>query len=811
MEQLPGAAVEGSDSYSRNLLARVSGDRRFLYNDANATHGAGPFAVLKGLMKLSTLRQYLTWKRLRLIGLALLLLLAGFTLYLDFRVRDAFEGRRFALPARLYARPLELFPGLKLTPDALIQEPARLGYKEPLIGDEPGRFARHGNSFEIVARPFVFWDGAQPARKLRLDFRGDSLSGVRNLQSDRPLTLARLDPLYIGGIYPAHNEDRLLVRLEEVPEQLVQALIAIEDRKFYKHHGIHLRGMARATVATATGRGVQGGSTLTQQLVKNFFLSPERTLRRKATEILMALLVELHYDKRDILETYLNEIYLGQDGNRAIHGVGLASQFYFGKPLKELTLPESALLVGMVKGPGYYDPRRHPERARERRDLVLAEMAKLEMLLPAQLAAARSAPLDVIEKPSMGTTPYPAFLDLVRRQLRRDYHEDDLRSEGLHIFTTLDPVVQTSAEQALTKRLAQIERARKGVTGLEGAVVVTNVQNGEVQAVVGGRDAHFEGFNRALDAHRPVGSLLKPVTYLSALMHPERYTLATLLDDSPLVWKERGIPDWQPENYDKTFHGQVPLRLALAHSYNVASARLGLELGLNEVLDNARRLGVERELPPYAASLLGAVELAPLEVTQMYQTIASGGFRVPLRAIREVLTAAGQPVQRYTLAVEQVFEAAPVYLLTSALQDVVSEGTAVGLKEFLPPPLKLAGKTGTTDELRDSWFAGFSGDRLAVVWVGYDDNRTAGLTGASGALPVWGELMRMLDPEPLAPPLPEDVERVWIDTASGLRADRDCAGAIELPFVRGSAPEESAPCASSPVKKLKGWFRRLFE
>jgi penicillin-binding protein 1B len=551
----------------------------YLYNNANDTRGVVPFAVPKGLMKLSTLRQYLPWKRLRLIGLVLLLLLAGFTLYLDFRVRDAFEGRRFALPARLYARPLELFPGLKLAPDALTQELVRLGYKEPLAGDEPGRFARHGDVFELVTRPFVFWDGAQPVRKLRLDFRGDSLSGVHDVQSVQPLTLVRLDPLYIGGIYPGHNEDRLLVQLDEVPEQLVQALIAIEDRKFYQHHGIHPRGMGRAAVALVTGRGVQGGSTLTQQLVKNFFLSPERTLRRKATEILMALLLELHYDKRDILETYLNEIYLGQDSNRAIHGVGLASQFYFGKPLKELTLPEAALLVGMVKGPGYYDPRRHPERARKRRDLVLAEMAKLEMLVPAQLATAQGAPLGVIEKPSMGTTAYPAFLDLVRRQLRRDYHEDDLRSEGLHIFTTLDPVAQTSAEQALAKRLAQIERTRKGATGLEGAVVVTNAQNGEVQAVVGGREARFEGFNRALDAQRPVGSLLKPVIYLTALMHPKRYTLVTPLDDSPLVWKERGISDWQPQNYDKTFHGQVPLRLALAHSYNVASARLGLELG----------------------------------------------------------------------------------------------------------------------------------------------------------------------------------------------------------------------------------------
>ena len=757
------------------------------------------------------LKKYLTWKTLRLAGLALLLLLAGFTLYLDFRVRDTFEGRRFALPARLYARPLELFPGLKLTPEALSAELARLGYKEPLNGDEPGRFVRRGNYFEIATRPFVFWDGAQPAHRLGLDFRADTVATLEDLQTSQVLTLLRLDPLYIGGIYPAHNEDRLLVRLDEVPEQLVQALIAIEDRKFYKHHGIHPRAMARAVATLVSGQGVQGGSTLTQQLVKNFFLSPERTLRRKATEILMALLLELHYDKRDILETYLNEIYLGQDGNRAIHGIGLASLFYFGKPLKELSLAEAALLVGIIKGPSYYDPHRHPQRALVRRNLVLTEMAKFNPLAPEVLNAAISAPLGITDKPVMGTTPYPAFLDLVRRQLRSDYREDDLRSEGLHIFTTLDPVAQTSAEQALAKRLAQLERVRKEVNGLEGAVVVTNTQNGEVQALVGGRDPRFEGLNRALDAHRPVGSLLKPVIYLTALMQPRRYTLITPLDDSPLVWKENGIPDWKPQNYDKTSHGKVPLRLALAHSYNIASARLGLEVGVNEVIDNIRRLGVERELRPYAATLLGAVELAPLEVTQMYQTIASGGFRTPLRAIREVVTAGGHPVQRFALAVEQAFDAAPIYLLTRALQGVVNEGTAVGLKEYLPPSLNLAGKTGTTDDLRDAWFAGFSGDHLAVVWVGHDDNRPTGITGAVAALPVWADLMRKLDLEPLLPPLPDEIESVWIDPALGLRADRDCKGAIELPFLRGSAPEQTAPCARSPAKKLKSWLRRLFD
>ena len=755
-------------------------------------------------------RRHITWKRLRLMALVLLLLVAGFALVLDFRVRDAFEGKRFALPARLYARALELFPGEKLGPETLVTELKRLEYAEHDTPDQPGQYHRRGDSVELVTRPFHFWDGEQATRRVRVLFRREHVTDIVDAQ-EVPITLVRLDPVYIGGIYPAHNEDRLLVRLQQVPPELTQALFAIEDRKYREHIGIDPRGMARAVATLLTGRGVQGGSTLTQQLVKNFFLSPERTLTRKATEILMAVLLELHYSKDEILETYLNEIYLGQDGNRAIHGVGLAAQFYFGKRVEDLTLAESALLVGMIKGPSVFHPRKHPERARARRDLVLAEMARLELVEPAAVAAARTASLGVIERPPVGTTPYPAFLDLVRRQLRRDYAEADLRSEGLRLFTTLDPVVQSAAEQVLASQLARLDRQRKATVPLEGAVVVSDVQSGEVQALVGGRDPRFEGFNRALDALRPVGSLLKPAIYLTALAEPARYTLVTPLDDGPLLWKERGAPDWSPENYDRQHHGQVPLRQALAQSYNVASARLGLELGVNAVHETIHRLGVARELPPYASSLLGAVELAPLEVAQMYQTLAAGGFRTPLRAIREVTTAEGKPLRRYGLSVEQAFDAAPVYLLTSALQDVVREGTGAGLRNSLPAALNLAGKTGTTDELRDAWFAGYSGDRVAVVWVGHDDNTPAGLTGAAGALPVWGELMRRLNPEPLAPPLPDGVERIWIDPASGWRADRDCAGAIELPFWRDSAPEETAPCAASTSRKIKNWFRRLFE
>jgi penicillin-binding protein 1B len=525
----------------------------------------------------------------------------------------------------------------------------------------------------------------------------------------------------------------------------------------------------------------------------------------------MAVLLELHYTKDEILETYLNEIYLGQDRSRAIHGVGLAAQFYFGKSVGELTLAESALLVGMVKGPSVYDPHRHPARAQERRNLVLSEMKNQERISLEQYVAARAQPITVNDKPGTGTTPHPAFLDLVRRQLHRDYRDDDLRSEGLRIFTTLDPQVQLAAERAVSRRLAVLDRGRSGEPPLEGAAIVVSTGQGEVQALVGGRQSRYEGFNRALDARRPVGSLLKPAIFLTALARPTSYTLLTPLDDAPFTWKSRGAKDWSPENYDKENHGMVPLRLVLAHSYNVASARLGTELGIERVHDTVRSLGAERELPAYASSLLGAVDFSPLEVAQIYQTIAAGGFRTPLRAIREVVSADGRPLSRYDLSVEQAVSPVATYLLTSALQDVVREGTGRGLSQWLPPTLAVAGKTGTTDELRDSWFAGFTGDRLAVTWVGYDDNRPARLTGSSGAMTVWGELMKPLEHEPLVPAVPDGIERVWIDPATGLRADRGCAGAVELPFVNGSAPEQTAPCAATLGGRLKNWFQRLFE
>ena len=767
-------------------------------------------------------------KAVRLAALLLLLGLSGYIYYLDFTIRDAFEGRKFALPARVYGRALEVYPGLKLTPAQFADELQRLGYRENPQPDTPATYRNILDGVEFTSREFMFGDGTQPSQHLRIEFSDGKVSllqlrGGKNAD----LPLLRMEPPLIGGIYPGHNEDRELVRLNQVPKLLTAALIATEDRKFYTHWGIDPRGIARALFKTVTGPRIEGGSTITQQLVKNFFLSSERTLARKGTEALMAVLLEMHYSKDEILETYLNEVFLGQDANRAIHGFGLASYFYFDRPLDQLEPQQIAMLVGMVKGPSVYDPRRHPELALKRRNVVLQQMAGQNVITQAQFLAARQKPLGVVQRAPAGTTPYPAFLQFVQRQLERDYREEDLRSEGLRIFTTLDPFVQHQAELALQSRLAAIEKATRTPAGtLEGAVVVSSTQTGEIQAMVGGRDARYAGYNRALDSQRSIGSLVKPIVYLTALEDPQRYTLITPLDDSPLVWSQPGTPDWKPNNYDREFHGQVQLRTALAHSYNVATARLGIALGVGNILDKLPLFGIDRKPPPFASSLIGAFGLSPVEVSQLYQTFADGGYRTPLRAIRVIVTASGKPLQRFPLNVEPVAPAASVYLLTAALQGVVREGTAQSLINWLPADLNAAGKTGTTDDLRDSWFAGYTGDRVAVVWVGRDDNQSTGLTGSSGAMTVWGEMMKNIQPEPLQPAVPDNIEMANVDPVSGLRYDDGCKAGVMLPFIKGSAPTLISPCGTTPAGTTgtsgaqpgagrdtgrKNWLQRLFE
>lgn len=735
-----------------------------------------------------------------LILLVLFLVAAlGLGLYmlrLDGVVREKFEGKRWAIPARVYARPLELYAGAPLAPQDVLQELRLLNYREQSAA-HPGSWERKGGDLLVHTRGFTFGDGVEKSQVLRLRFAGASLADVASTErNDRGVV--RLEPLAIGGIYPRHNEDRVLMQLREAPPHLINALLATEDRSFYRHHGISFRGTARALWVNLTTGRTQGGSTLTQQLVKNFYLSSERTMSRKLNEALMALLLEMHYSKDEILETYLNEVALGQSGDRSINGFGLAAQFYFGQPISELDLHQVALLVAMVQGPSYYNPRRNPQRAQARRNLVLDNLVKVGRISAAQADVARRKPLGVLARPTASTAVYPAFLDLVRRQLHTEYKEDDLATEGLRIFTTLDPRVQEAAQASFRATLTRLRKENpRRLSRLQGAVLVSNPENGELLAVIGG-SGEFTGYNRALDARRQIGSLVKPAVYLTAL-ESGRYTLVTPLDDAPVELVTTQGKAWTPTNDDGQSHGVVPLYHALSRSYNQATIRMGMELGVPSVIGTLKRLGVKQKLSPYPSLMLGAVDMAPIDVLSQFQVYASGGFQTPARSIREVVDSRGKPLRRYGLDVEQVADPASVYLLNFALQQTMRGGTAAAAGQQLPADLVMAGKTGTTNDLRDAWFAGYTGNYLAVVWVGNDDNRPTGLFGATGALPVWVGTMQRLHPVSLQQAQPENVQWEWGDAATGQRSAEGCPDAVYVPFRSDTLPQEQSPCAEGGV------------
>ena len=738
-------------------------------------------------------------------------LLAGVLIYLDAIVQEKFSGKRWTVPAKVYARPLELFAGQKLNKNDFITELNALGYRNEPSASSAGAVSVNGNTIDLHTRGFQFYEGAEPAQALRIRFSGNSVASLAQ-PNGSSLAVARLEPLLIGGLYPAHQEDRILIRLDQVPDLLPQALIAVEDRDFYKHHGVSPKSIARAMwVNTSSGSLRQGGSTLTQQLVKNFFLTNERTLIRKATEALMSLLIEVHYSKEDILEAYLNEVFLGQDGQRAVHGFGLASQYFFSQPLAELKLHQVALLVGMVKGPSYYNPRRSPERALERRNLVIDVLVEQGVVDVEQAEHAKKRPLGITKQGSLANTTYPGFVDLVKRQLREDYRDQDLTEEGLRIFTSFDPIVQRKAEDALAQTYKQLA-GRREIDQVETAMLVSNPESGEVLALLGSRQPRYAGFNRALDAVRPIGSLVKPAVYLTALEQPNQYTLTSYIEDATFSVKSRSGKAWTPQNYDRKEHGTVFLYQGLAQSYNLSTAKLGLEMGVPRVLQTVRKLGVEREWPAYPSMLLGAGSLTPIEVAGMYQTIANGGFNTPLRAIRSVLTSDGEPLGRYPYTIEQRFDAGAIYLTQEAMRRVMTEGTGRSVYNRVPSSVALAGKTGTSNDLRDSWFAGFGQDLLAVVWMGRDDNGKTPLTGASGALQVWANFMEKAQPSSLNMSLPENVVMAWVDAYSGLGSAKGCPGAVQMPYIRGSEPIAGESCdkpdpITEPVESVKSWIR----
>jgi penicillin-binding protein 1B len=727
---------------------------------------------------------------------------AGYLFYLDRTITSTFEGRRWSVPAVIYAQPLELYPGAALSLADVTGELGRLGYAAQANLASPGSYKRTGDRLEIHLRAFRFMEQGRSSQRIAMSFDTGIVTELHD-QHGRPVPLVRLDPLTIGSFFPSHGEDRLVLTPEQIPELLRESLKAVEDQNFDRHSGFDVVGIGRALwVNVRAGEVQQGGSTLTQQLVKSYFLDNRRTLERKLRELAMAVILEARFDKRDLLDAYINEIFLGQNGDRAVHGFGLGAQFYFNRPLSELGVDELATLIAVIRGPSYYNPFRYPERTLSRRDLVLSKMLGAELISAEEHDRSVGMPLKVVRGTRTGGAYHPAFLDLVRKELAERYQEEDLTSQGLRIFTTLEPRVQDAVERALAGTLQRLEHLRElPPESLQGAVVVTANQTGEVLAIAGGRTAGFQGFNRALHARRPIGSLIKPVVYLTALEHG--YHLASVVNDAPVTLEQSGRV-WSPSNFDDEIHGPVPLIRGLGDSMNLATVNLGLSLGMDTVAD---RLGELTGTPPrnrYPSLLLGAEPLTPVEVAALYGTFASGGFHMRPKAVIAVLDEAGTPVSRYSLDLEQRIAPETARALGQALETVMRRGTGVASRFARAG---VAGKTGTSNDFRDSWFAGYDDAHLSVIWVGADDNTPTGLTGASGALKVWDEIMTHLGVRPLHHAPDEDLQTIEYDT--GLLAREGCAEVVAISLPADAALRSKPGCGinrPSITERLRSWF-----
>jgi penicillin-binding protein 1B len=727
---------------------------------------------------------------------------AGYLFYLDRKITSTFEGRRWSVPAVIYAQPLELYPGAALSLANVIRELERLGYRQQASVTAPGTYHRAGNRLDIHLRSFRFMERQRDSQRIALAFSGPSIAEVRD-GSGRPVPLIRLEPLTIGSFFPSHGEDRLVLAPEQIPPLLRESLKAVEDQNFDSHAGFDPVGIARAAwVNLRAGEIQQGGSTLTQQLVKSYYLDNRRTFERKLREVAMAVILEARFDKPEILDAYINEIHLGQDGGRAVHGFGLGAQFYFNQPLTELDVHQIATLIAVIRGPSFYNPFRHPERALARRDLVLDKMLETGLIDDDAHRRARDRELGIARGARTGGAYHPAFMDVVRAELAAGYRDAQLTSQGLRIFTTLRPSVQDAVDAALADTVARLERSRElPEDTLQGAVVVTDSQTGEVLAVAGGRTAGFHGFNRALDARRPIGSLMKPIVYLAALENG--YHLASNINDAPIYLEEHGRT-WAPRNFDNEFHGPVPLVRGLGDSLNLATVQLGLALGVDKV---AARLGALTGSPPanpFPSLLLGAEAMSPLQVATLYGVLASGGFYTPNQSVIAVLDESGTPLSRHSLQVERRVAPEVAEAVSHALVSVMRHGTG---RSSRFARTGTAGKTGTTNDYRDSWFVGFDDAHLTVVWVGADDNRPTGLTGATGALRVWDDVVTRIGVHPLG--LPDGDHLRTIEYATGLLAHDGCAEVATVPLPADAALQSKPGCGINPRSigdRLRSWL-----
>ena len=730
----------------------------------------------------------LTLTSLGLICLTALIVLAiAMVAIINSKVTNKLEGVLWTIPAKIYSRPLELAEGSRVNLNHLEKELKILSYEEVSGSlNSPGQYSLRGNILNIYTRGFE----NNESEIYKLKILNERIESIRR-RDNIPIDLFELEPLAIGGVYPSHFEERLLLNSSQVPEDLKQIILAVEDRNFFNHFGISFRAILRALVRNTQAMGIQeGGSTITQQLAKSLFFSSEQTIRRKIKEAIAAVLIELHYSKDEILLAYVNDVFIAQSGRRAIHGFGSASLFFFGTTLENLSIDQKALLVGMLKGPSIYNPSRNPNRSLARRNLVLEQIRDQNLISKKEYLNLISKPIRVIQPSYRSISKYPSFSDLVVLDLRKNFKERDLRTEGLKVITNLDPVIQDLLESNLKETKKElVKKYGKRLNDLQGAALVIDSFTGEIKGTVGNIEAKISGFNRSINALRPIGSLIKPFIYLTALEEKEKYHLSTILDDSALSVDLDNGEVWEPNNFDKKFHGEVPLYLALSESYNIATTRLGMEIGYSKLNKTFDKLGIKRNIKEYPSLFVGAFELTPFEAIQAYQTIASNGFSSPLSSIRSVENENKDLSFSYPLQIEQKFRNEPIFLLKFALQQTFIDGTARGYSKNIINKWNVGGKTGTSDDQRDSWFVGYAGEYLALIWLGFDDNRKSPLTGRTGALQVWKKLMNDLDPLSLSLKQPSKVKFEWIDSADGLLSGRGCKASIQIPYIIGTEPD----------------------
>jgi penicillin-binding protein 1B len=747
-----------------------------------------------------------SWKKF-LMGVFLIffILLIGYSWYLNRIIQHRFDGDTWAKPSRVYARPLELYAGLKLNPEQLMSELRLADYKPVKQVAAVGQFSRSGPIIEFFAKPFQLPGNAepQPQSHVRVRFNGEEVAEVKNLDTAQLIDFYQLTPALIGSYIPSNGEDRLVVDEDQIPDELVDILLAVEDRMFFSHFGVNPLSILRALMANIrAGKTVQGGSTLTQQLAKNLFLTPERSLVRKINEALLSLMLEFRFDKKTILTAYINEVFLLQQKNTSVHGFELASKLLFKQPLTNLSTDRLALLVGMVKGPSLFNPIANPANALKRRNQVLKVLLNDGQLTQTEYEHLINRPLGVVKRlPTVNR--FPAYLDLVKKQLNSNYSAQDLSNKGLNIFTAFDPLRQQQLEKGLQQGLNRFKNKE-----IQSAVIMADYLSGDLVALVGDRDTDYPGYNRAVMAQRPIGSLIKPMLLYGLLKSGN--SLATLVEDRPIRIKQSDDKIWAPQNYDKKLHGQMTLYNAFIHSYNLPFVNLGVESdALQSLAEHLDKIHLQKQSVIYPSVLLGALQLTPYEVAQMYQVIANSGYFSPLTTIREVTDDQFNLLTRIPLSSQEVFDRRAMIQLQRAMIGVTEEGTARYLKNRFEEKT-FAGKTGTTNDLRDSWFAGFANRYLTVVWLGNDENHPIGLTGSSGALRVWADIMNRVDDSSLKLSPDPELEWIYVDEIKGGETKKGCENTALLPFDKGMKPDFSSECKQDFIDRGIRWLQDQF-